>query len=56
MKPCLHAETELSLKGLSREEMVQQLRAAILAKPRCHEPLSHAQPSRAGRDMNQIGG
>ncbi len=56
VKPCLHAETELSLKGLSREEMVRQLKEAILAKPRCHEPLSHAQPSRAGRDMNQIGG
>lgn len=56
VKPCLHSETELSIKGLSREEMAQRLREAVLAKPRCHEPLSHAQFSKAGRDMNQIGG
>ena len=56
LKPCLHAPAEFSLKGLSREEMAAQMARAILAKPRCHDPLSHDHLSRAHRSMNQIGG
>ena len=56
IKPCLHSEEEFSIKGLDREGMAARFREAILAKPQCHDPLSYAQPSHAGRDMNQIGG
>ena len=56
IKPCLHSGQEFSLKGLDHEGMLQQLRAAILAKPACHQELSAQSPSHAGRSMNQIGG
>ena len=56
IKPCLHSGQEFSLKGLDHEGMLQQLRAAILAKPACHQELSAQSPSHAGRNMNQIGG
>lgn len=56
VKPCLHGETEFSLKGLDRAGMEAVLRQAILAKPECHAPLSSARPSHAGRAMHRIGG
>ena len=56
IKPCLHSGQEFSLKGLDHEGMLQQLRAAILAKPACHQELSAQSLSHAGRNMNQIGG
>lgn len=56
LKPCLHSGDEYSIKGLSKEQMAEQMRAAILAKPQWHEPLSYCTRSRAHRDMNQIGG
>ena len=56
IKPCLHSGQEFSVKGLDHEGMLQQLRAAILAKPACHQELSAQSPSHAGRNMNQIGG
>ena len=56
LKPCLHSGDEFSIKGLSREEMLEEFRRAILAKPSCHGALSHASRSQAGRNMNQIGG
>ena len=56
IKPCLHSGQEFSLKGLDHEGMLEQLRAAILAKPACHQELSAQSPSHAGRSMNQIGG
>ncbi|MGM9651450.1 MAG: GTP 3',8-cyclase MoaA [Faecousia sp.] len=56
LKPCLHSGDEYSIKGLSKEQMAEQMRAAILAKPQWHEPLSYCARSRAHRDMNQIGG
>lgn len=56
LKPCLHSNQEISLKGLDREQMEHVLRAAILDKPRKREELDAENPSRAGRDMNQIGG
>lgn len=56
LKPCLHSAEELSIRGLSKEEMREQFRRAILAKPTCHSELSHASRSQAGRNMNQIGG
>ena len=56
IKPCLHSGQEFSVKGLDHEGMLEQLRAAILAKPACHQELSAQSPSHAGRNMNQIGG
>lgn len=56
VKPCLHSNAELSLKGLDRAGMEEVLRQAALAKPRCHEPLSASEMSGAGREMNRIGG
>ena len=56
IKPCLHSGQEFSVKGLDHEGMLEQLRAAILAKPACHQELSAQSLSHAGRNMNQIGG
>ena len=56
IKPCLHSGQEFSVKGLDHEGMLEQLRAAILAKPACHQELSAQSLSHAGRSMNQIGG
>lgn len=56
IKPCLHSETELSVKGLGYDEMVQRFRQAILSKPRSHAELSAQSRSHAGRNMNEIGG
>ncbi len=56
LKPCLHSSEEISLKGMDEEQMERNLRAAILDKPQKRETLNADSPSRAGRDMNQIGG
>ena len=56
VKPCLHSNAELSLKGLDQAGMKEVLYRAALAKPRCHEPLSASEMSGAGREMNRIGG
>ncbi len=56
LKPCLHSADEYSIKGLDDEQMREQFVAAILGKPRWHGELSAANRSRAGRNMNQIGG
>ena len=56
LKPCLHSAEEFSVKGLDRDEMRAQFERAILAKPRCHPPLSALERSQTARDMNQIGG
>ena len=56
IKPCLHSETELSVKGLGYDEMAEQFKRAILAKPGGHAELSARSRSRAGRNMNEIGG
>ncbi|MEG0829352.1 MAG: GTP 3',8-cyclase MoaA [Anaerovoracaceae bacterium] len=56
LKPCLHSDQEISLKGLSEEEMQKQLEKTILEKPEKREEISAESPSKAGRNMNQIGG
>ena len=56
LKPCLHSADELSLKGLSPEDMREAMRLAIWQKPACHAALSATQRSQAARSMNQIGG
>ncbi len=56
LRPCLHFGTEFPIKGLSREGVKDQFIRAIAAKPPCHDRLSCAEMSRAGRTMNAIGG
>lgn len=56
VKPCLHSSDELSLKGLDYEGMKNILQRAILCKPQWHGELDAVNRSRAGRDMNRIGG
>lgn len=56
IKPCLHSGEEYSLKGLDYDGMRAELRKAILCKPSWHGALDAENRSRAGRNMNQIGG
>ena len=56
LKPCLHSDQEISLKGLTEDQMEETLRGAIMDKPQKREELGADSPSKAGRDMNQIGG
>lgn len=56
IKPCLHSDQEISLKGLDAAEMEATLRKAILEKPERRDEMNAESPSKAGRDMNQIGG
>ena len=56
LKPCLHSTEEISIKGLSREEMAGRMREAIYFKPACHAELSAAKVSQSARGMSQIGG
>ena len=56
IKPCLHSGDEFSIKGLDYDGMVEELRLAIENKPSWHGALDAHNRSRAGRNMNQIGG
>ena len=56
LKPCLHSADEYSLKGLSREEMKAVFERAIWNKPAWHGDLDAINRSKAGRNMNEIGG
>ena len=56
IKPCLHSSEEYSLKGMDFAGMRAQLEHAILSKPAWHGDLNPVHRSRAGRNMNQIGG
>ena len=56
LKPCLHSAAEFSIKGLDREAMKKQFENAIMSKPLWHGELNAAERSRAGRNMNEIGG
>ena len=56
VKPCLHSADEYSLKGLDFDGMVRVLGNAILCKPQWHGELDAENRSRAGRNMNRIGG
>ena len=56
LKPCLHSGDEYSIKGLSKEEMQAVFEQAIWNKPAWHGDLDAVNRSRAGRNMNEIGG
>lgn len=54
LKPCLHSETEIPLKGLRGEALYRAIREGILQKPMQHE--MERLGSRSARTMNRIGG
>lgn len=56
LKPCLHLDSEISIRGSSPEEMARTMKQAILDKPRMRDALDAENPSKAGRDMSRIGG
>ena len=55
LKPCLHSETEIPLRGLSGEALREAIMRGVAMKPKQHE-LTRDGESRAGRGMNEIGG
>lgn len=55
IKPCLHSNQEISIKGLSRDEMREAMKTAIMSKPEGHT-LNATNLSGSGRNMNEIGG
>ena len=56
LKPCLHSPVEYSIKGLNRDEMKAVFEQAIWNKPAWHGDLDAVNRSKAGRNMNEIGG
>ena len=56
LKPCLHSNQEILIKGLDEDKMEEKFREAILLKPEKHDVLSYTSRSHAERNMNQIGG
>lgn len=56
LKPCLHSGEEISIKGMTLNQMRQAMQRAIHDKPACHSPLSARSRSHARRGMSQIGG
>lgn len=56
IKPCLHSSDEINIKGLSKPEMIEKFKEAIMKKPESHDTLDAVNRSKANRDMNRIGG
>ena len=56
LKPCLHAADEYSIKGLDKAAMRSVFEQAIWSKPAWHGDLDAVNRSKAGRNMNEIGG
>ena len=54
LKPCLHSDAEIPLRGLHGDELLDAIRAGILAKPAHHLLDEHIAAS--SRNMNEIGG
>ena len=55
LKPCLHSSTEIPLRGLEGEELLEAIRQGILMKPAKHE-MDETHISESARAMNEIGG
>lgn len=55
LKPCLHADTEIALRGLHGEALLDAIRQGIARKPERHA-LTRDGQSHAGRCMSEIGG
>ena len=56
LKPCLHSDREIPVRGKHGGELRETIRQAIYEKPRMHGVLDAEHPSGAGRTMNTIGG
>lgn len=56
LKPCLHSDKEIYLRGLHGTLLEQSLVDAIRAKPQSHQELVPGHVSAGGRPMNRIGG
>ena len=56
LKPCLHSADEYSIKGLGKDGMRADFEEAIWNKPAWHGDLDAVNRSKAGRNMNEIGG
>ena len=56
LKPCLHSGDEYSIKGLDKAGMKAVFEQAIWNKPAWHGDLDAVNRSKAGRNMNEIGG
>ena len=56
LKPCLHSDKEIYLRGLHGTMLEQSLVDAIRAKPQSHQELVPGHVSAGGRPMNRIGG
>lgn len=56
LKPCLHSSDEYSIKGLDFAGMRSVMEQAIWNKPAWHGDLDAVNRSKAGRNMNEIGG
>lgn len=56
LKPCLHSDKEISLRGLQGAELRKTLAEAVRSKPWSHQPLEPGHPTAGGRSMNRIGG
>ena len=56
LKPCLHSDAELCIKGLQLDEMTEVMKRTVLQKPEMRDVLDADNPSHAGRNMNSIGG
>ncbi|MDY4396933.1 MAG: GTP 3',8-cyclase MoaA, partial [Oscillospiraceae bacterium] len=55
LKPCLHSAAELSLRGLSGDELEAAIRRGILMKPERHH-MDETGETEAQRGMFAIGG
>lgn len=55
LKPCLHSDTEIPLKGLEGQALEDTMRRAIFEKPARHH-LNETHHSETHRNMNAIGG
>lgn len=56
LKPCLHGAEEYSIKGMDFDGMKAVFQEAIWNKPAWHGDLDAVNRSKAGRNMNEIGG
>lgn len=56
LKPCLHSNQEILVRGKHGAELTETMRKAILNKPRMHGTLDAEHRSEAGRAMHTIGG
>ena len=56
LKPCLHSDKEIYLRGLHGTMLEQSLVDAIRAKPQSHQELVPGHVSAGGRPMNRIEG